>query len=72
MGVTITNGTLPGGMTPVCSCCGSAESWDISEEEYQQSTPYWDSRVCKDCAEDKLPWHPGQKFYNNPSGGQVL
>ncbi len=49
MGVTVTNGTLDGGMTPACNSCGVHLCWDISEEEYNETKAFWDDWECEDC-----------------------
>jgi len=49
MGVQVSGGTLPGGVTPVCNSCGVALCWDISEGEYAQDQAFWDAWRCKEC-----------------------
>ena len=49
MGVTITNSTIDGGMTPICNSCGITLCWDISDEEYYQNKVFWESWICQDC-----------------------
>lgn len=49
MGVTVTNSTMPGAMTPICEECGVALCWDIAQEEYDQAPGFWDAWKCRDC-----------------------
>jgi hypothetical protein len=49
MGVTIVTSTIPGGVTPICSGCGSMASCDISEHEYFRMKLFWDNWRCPDC-----------------------
>ena len=49
MGVQVTGGTLPGGVTPVCNECGVALCWDISEGEYAEDRAFWDAWRCREC-----------------------
>jgi hypothetical protein len=49
MGVTITNSTIPGGVTPICNSCGVALCWDLSEDDYYEARDFWDDWECKDC-----------------------
>jgi hypothetical protein len=37
------------GYTPVCSDCGIALCWDISEAEYQDKRQFWDNWQCDIC-----------------------
>ena len=48
MGV-IDSTTFRDGKTPICNACGVWLCWDISNEEYAQAAPFWDSWVCEDC-----------------------
>jgi hypothetical protein len=52
MAVTINASTLDGGYTPMCSNCGVALCWDISEQEYEDGKGFWDDWTCKDCNPD--------------------
>jgi hypothetical protein len=52
MGVTITGGTLMGGKTPICNRCNVLLCWDISDEEYEVNTKFWDEWICQDCNGD--------------------
>jgi hypothetical protein len=38
-----------GGYTPTCNECGIALCWDISPEEYEDRTEFWDEWRCKEC-----------------------
>jgi len=49
MGVHIHPGTLDGGLTPICDCCGVSLCWDISEEQYDEEAEFWDDWICQDC-----------------------
>jgi hypothetical protein len=49
MGVHTTASTIPGGLTPICNCCGVSLCWDISEEEYDERPGFWDAWQCRDC-----------------------
>ena len=49
MGVTTTASTLPGGLTPVCNCCGIHLCWDISENDYEDAKAFWDDWICREC-----------------------
>lgn len=49
MGVTITNSTLGGGVTPICNECGITLCWDIANCEYECDQGFWDSWVCEEC-----------------------
>lgn len=49
MGVMVTKGTMPGGVTPICNDCGVALCWDISKEEYIECEEFWDEWICRDC-----------------------
>lgn len=49
MGVHVHGGTMPGAVTPICNTCGIALCWDIAEEEYEESRPFWDGWICRDC-----------------------
>ena len=49
MGVVVNQGTLPGGVTPVCNACGVSLCWDISEGEYAEDRAFWDAWRCRDC-----------------------
>ncbi|WP_148294026.1 hypothetical protein [Azospirillum sp. B4] len=53
MGVTVIPSTIPGGRTPICSACGVALCWDISEHEYLGATGFWDDWICRDCNGDQ-------------------
>ena len=44
-------GTL-GGMQPVCSSCGIALCYEITQEEYQEFQKYWDDWMCDICDPD--------------------
>jgi hypothetical protein len=52
MGVHITNGTLDGGLTPICNDCGISLCWDISECEYEEVKEFWDNWKCRNCNPD--------------------
>ena len=49
MGLTVTKGTIPGAMTPVCNDCGVHLCWDVGEEEAESCRAFWDAWVCQDC-----------------------
>lgn len=49
MGVIVTETTLDGGLTPICSSCGLALCWDISLEEYKEKPQFWEDWICKYC-----------------------
>lgn len=49
MGVTVSNGTMPGGVTPICNSCGISLCWDITDNEYLEDKSFWDSWKCEDC-----------------------
>jgi hypothetical protein len=40
---------MPGGVTPMCNCCGVALCWDIADDEYADAKPFWDEWICQDC-----------------------
>ena len=52
MGVHVHGGTMPGGVTPICNECGTSLCWDLSEEEYAEAKPFWDSWICECCNGD--------------------
>ena len=49
MGVVVGPGTIPGGRTPICNCCGSALCWDICEQDYREAKAFWDEWICESC-----------------------
>lgn len=49
MGVHKHNGTMDGAVTPICNDCGVSLCWDISIEQYQEDSEFWDDWVCRDC-----------------------
>lgn len=49
MGVHKTASTLPGGLTPICNCCGVSLCWDISQEDYDELPSFWEAWICRDC-----------------------
>lgn len=49
MAVEILPSTIIGGYTPVCSECGIALCWDISEQEYEDEQEFWDAWKCSAC-----------------------
>ncbi len=58
MGVHVHNGTIPGGVTPICNECGASLCWDISEEEYDKHSYFWDNWICKDYNNGEPLRHP--------------
>ncbi|MDW7555348.1 hypothetical protein D9623_33475 (plasmid) [Azospirillum brasilense] len=67
MGVTIHRGTIPGGVTPICNCCGINLCWDISNEEYREAKAFWDAWVCQDCNGGK-PMSRGKRAADQKGG----
>lgn len=49
MPVHVHPGTMPGGVTPICGCCGISLCWDISDEDYATAKKFWDDWQCQDC-----------------------
>lgn len=49
MGVHTHPGTLPGGLTPICSACGISLCYDISQEDYEAAKTFWDEWKCEEC-----------------------
>lgn len=49
MGVHVHNGTMDGALTPICNSCGVSLCWDISLEQYQEDSEFWDAWICRDC-----------------------
>lgn len=37
------------GYTPICEECGLTLCWDISEDDYLEYKPFWDTWRCKYC-----------------------
>jgi hypothetical protein len=46
----VTTGSL-GGLTPICSDCGIAESFEIGHDEYDERPDYWNNWECPECIE---------------------
>jgi len=49
MGALTNHIQIDGGVTPICSACGIALCWDISEDEYLENQDFWDEWTCRDC-----------------------
>jgi hypothetical protein len=59
VGVTKTNSTLSGGLTPICSDCGIALCWDIFDQDYAEMSEFWDEWRCNVC----YPFYKKDRVY---------
>ena len=48
-------GVIPnnyGFLTPICNACGIHLCWDLTTEEYEERSYFWDDWKCEECKED--------------------